>query len=91
MKMVFSTTGFARSLALAASFSLITPGGAIPAGRSLLLGFQSANLTLSATYPVNYGMVLFRAFELMDVFGPLDVLQFTAYVWPLPSPFFAIH
>lgn len=31
-------------------------------------------------YPQSYGFLLFRSFELLDVFAPMDVLQFTAFV-----------
>ncbi|KAK4184859.1 class I glutamine amidotransferase-like protein, partial [Podospora australis] len=29
--------------------------------------------------PTHYGVLLFRAFELLDVYGPLDILQFLAH------------
>ena len=43
----------------------------------------SLNLLLVATLPVNYAMVVYPAFQAIDVFGPLDALNMLSLKYPI--------
>jgi len=43
----------------------------------------NSHLDLVATLPVNYAMVLYPAFQAIDVFGPLDILNTLSLTYPI--------
>lgn len=46
-------------------------------------------LTVSPTVPVNFGMLLFPAFQALDVFGPLDALNILS--WQQPTNLYLVR
>ncbi|ESK92899.1 dj-1 family protein [Moniliophthora roreri MCA 2997] len=53
------------------------------AGIALVNVAAQGSTDTNATLPVDYGMIVFPAFEALDVFGPLDALNILASDYPM--------
>ncbi|OLN91931.1 Isonitrile hydratase 3 [Colletotrichum chlorophyti] len=60
------------TMAVALVTSIILP---VPRDISTVITNSTKNCT---TAPVNYGVILFRTLDMLDIFGPLDILQLAA-------------